>query len=58
MIYEVRYRIQNFFNNIIESYPMKSVFEYLEYRDFLKDFYEEKKSECSFFSYRLFGTTV
>jgi uncharacterized protein (TIGR02147 family) len=37
---------------------MKSVFEYLEYRDFLKDFYEEKKSERSFFSYRLFGTKV
>ncbi len=37
---------------------MKSVFEYLEYRDFLKDFYEEKKSERSFFSYRLFGSKV
>jgi uncharacterized protein (TIGR02147 family) len=37
---------------------MKSVFGYLEYRDFLRDFYEEKKSERSFFSYRLFGAKV
>jgi uncharacterized protein (TIGR02147 family) len=37
---------------------MKSVIEYLEYRDFLKDFYEEKKTEHSFFSYRLFGAKV
>jgi uncharacterized protein (TIGR02147 family) len=37
---------------------MKSIFEYLEYRDFLKDFYEEKKSERTFFSYRLFGAKV
>jgi uncharacterized protein (TIGR02147 family) len=37
---------------------MKSVFEYLDYRDFLKDFYEEKKSEHAFFSYRLFGAKV
>ncbi|MGA2507346.1 MAG: TIGR02147 family protein [Chitinispirillaceae bacterium] len=37
---------------------MKSVFEYLDYRDFLKDFYEEKKNERTFFSYRLFGTKV
>ena len=37
---------------------MKSVFEYLDYRDFLKDFYEEKKSQHSFFSYRLFGAKI
>ncbi|MBN2035248.1 MAG: TIGR02147 family protein [Chitinispirillaceae bacterium] len=37
---------------------MKSVFDYLEYRDFLRDFYEEKKAERSFFSYRLFGAKV
>jgi uncharacterized protein (TIGR02147 family) len=37
---------------------MKSVFEYFDYRDFLKDFYEEKKSERSFFSYRLFGAKI
>ncbi len=37
---------------------MKSVFEYLDYRDFLKDFYEEKKLKHSFFSYRLFGAKI
>ena len=37
---------------------MKSIFEYLEYRDFLRDFYEEKKAEHSFFSYRLFGSKI
>jgi uncharacterized protein (TIGR02147 family) len=37
---------------------MKSIVEYLDYRDFLKDFYEEKKAERSFFSYRLFGSKV
>jgi uncharacterized protein (TIGR02147 family) len=37
---------------------MKSVFEYLDYRSFLKDFYEEKKTRQSFFSYRLFGAKV
>jgi uncharacterized protein (TIGR02147 family) len=42
----------------MESSAMKSIVEYLDYRDFLKDFYEEKKSERSFFSYRLFGTKV
>jgi uncharacterized protein (TIGR02147 family) len=37
---------------------MKSIFEYLDYRDFLKDFYEEKKAQRSFFSYRLFGAKI
>lgn len=37
---------------------MKSVFEYLDYRVYLKDFYEEKKSVQAFFSYRLFGNKV
>jgi uncharacterized protein (TIGR02147 family) len=37
---------------------MKSIFEYLDYRAFLKDFYEEKKGRQSFFSYRLFGGKV
>ncbi|MBN2188418.1 MAG: TIGR02147 family protein [Chitinispirillaceae bacterium] len=37
---------------------MKSIFEYLDYREYLKDFYEEKKSERSFFSYRLFGSKI
>ena len=37
---------------------MKSIVEYLDYRDFLRDFYEGKKAERSFFSYRLFGSKV
>ncbi|MDB5105929.1 MAG: hypothetical protein JWP91_3618 [Fibrobacteres bacterium] len=37
---------------------MKPIFEYLDYRAFLKDFYEDKKSRQSFFSYRLFGKKV
>lgn len=37
---------------------MKSIFEYLDYRNYLKDFYEERKSKQSFFSYRLFGARV
>jgi uncharacterized protein (TIGR02147 family) len=37
---------------------MKPIFDYLDYRDFLKDFYEEKKSRHSFFSYRMFGTKI
>lgn len=37
---------------------MKSVFEYLDYRNYLKDFYEEQKERHSFFSYRYFGDKV
>jgi uncharacterized protein (TIGR02147 family) len=37
---------------------MKPIFDYLDYRAYLKDFYEEKKSRQSFFSYRLFGKRV
>jgi uncharacterized protein (TIGR02147 family) len=37
---------------------MKLIFEYLDYRDFLKDFYEEKKARHSFFSYRMFGMKI
>lgn len=37
---------------------MKSVYEYLEYRGFLKDFYEEQKERHGFFSYRYFGDKV
>lgn len=37
---------------------MKSVFEYLDYRAYLKDFYEEKKTRHGFFSYRYFGNKV
>lgn len=37
---------------------MKPVFEYFDYRDYLKDFYEERKATHSFFSYRYFGNKV
>lgn len=37
---------------------MKSVFEYLDYRIFLKDFYEEQKERHGYFSYRYFGNRV
>ena len=32
---------------------MKSIFEYLDYRAYMKDAYEERKSEYSFYSYRM-----
>jgi uncharacterized protein (TIGR02147 family) len=32
---------------------MKPVFEYLDYRTYLKDAYEERKSESAFYSYRM-----
>lgn len=34
---------------------MRPVFEYLEYRDILKDAYEERKSSMPLFSYRMMG---
>ncbi len=34
---------------------MESIFEYLEYRDYLKDFYDYHKKKSSFFSFRYFG---
>jgi uncharacterized protein (TIGR02147 family) len=37
---------------------MKSVKEYLEYREFLRDFYEEKKLSALYFSYRYIGNKV
>ncbi len=37
---------------------MKPVFEYLDYRSYLKDYYDERKSRQSFFSYKLFGNKV
>ena len=37
---------------------MKPIFDYLDYRSYLKDFYDEKKSQHAFFSYRLFGKKV
>lgn len=37
---------------------MKPVFEYLDYRTYLKDYYEERKERYGYFSYRLFGGKV
>jgi uncharacterized protein (TIGR02147 family) len=37
---------------------MKPVKEYLEYRDFLGDYYEEKKLAAPYFSYRFIGKKV
>jgi len=37
---------------------MQRIEEYIDYRDFLKDFYQEKKSRSPFFSYRVFATQV
>lgn len=37
---------------------MKSIFEYLDYRCYLKDFYEQRKSSNSCFSYRYFGEKI
>ena len=34
---------------------MESIFEYLEYRDYLKGYYNYQKSRKPFFSYRYFG---
>lgn len=39
--------------------PMSnSIFDYLDYREFLKDYYHEKKLQMPFFSYRLIGRSV
>lgn len=42
------------------KYPasVTSVFEYLDYRDLLKDHYENRKSEEPFFSYRLMAEQI
>jgi uncharacterized protein (TIGR02147 family) len=37
---------------------MKDIFEYLDYREFLRDFYEEKKSRNYFYSYRYMAQKV
>ncbi len=37
---------------------MPTIYNYLDYRLFLKDFYEENKKNSSFFSYRYIGTKV
>ncbi len=34
---------------------MKSIFSYINYRLFLRDYYEERKKTCKFFSYRYFS---
>ncbi len=34
---------------------MKTLFEYFDYQKFLRDFYEEKKRDNPYFSYRYFG---
>jgi uncharacterized protein (TIGR02147 family) len=34
---------------------MQSLFEYMNYRDFLHDFYQEKKQRHAFYSFRLFS---
>ena len=39
-------------------YRMKSIREYLEYRDFLRDYYTEKKNESPFYSLRYMGGKV
>lgn len=37
---------------------MKDVFQYLDYREYLKDIYEEKKTATPFFSYRYFAIKI
>jgi uncharacterized protein (TIGR02147 family) len=37
---------------------MINLFEYLDYREFLRDYYKERKSEKPFFSYRFIGSRV
>ena len=37
---------------------MNSLFEYLEYRDFFKDFYDDQKGKHAFFSYRYFANKL
>jgi hypothetical protein len=37
---------------IAETEPMKPIYDYLDYREYLKDFYEEKKLSSAPYSYR------
>ncbi len=37
---------------------VKSIFDYLDYRSYLKDYYEERKRLHKYFSYRYFGNKV
>ena len=34
---------------------MNSLFEYMNYRDYLRDYYAEKKKQHAFYSFRLFA---
>jgi uncharacterized protein (TIGR02147 family) len=37
---------------------MQRISDYLDYRDFLKDFYEEKKAQSPWYSYRIFASHI
>jgi uncharacterized protein (TIGR02147 family) len=37
---------------------MQTIFAYFDYQQFLKEYYEEKKRETTFFSYRYFGAKL
>ena len=37
---------------------MKSIFNYLDYQEYLRDYYQSRKAKDSFFSYRLFGSKI
>jgi len=43
-----------YFKNI-SGEPMRSIFEYFEYREFLRDYYETQKETTHFFSYQYMG---
>lgn len=38
-----------------EQNSKKYIFDYVNYREYLKDYYERKKTECGYFSYRYFS---
>lgn len=44
-------------NSLIFLY-MKPLFDYLDYRKYLKDFYEDRKQHCFFFSFRFWATRL
>lgn len=37
---------------------MQSIYSYFDYQQFIREYYEEKKKEASFFSYRYFGAKL
>ena len=37
---------------------MQRIEDYLDYRDFLKDFYQDRKARSAFYSYRVFASQV